>query len=90
MLPLALATDEPTAQAALNAGARVLFLRAATADDIRAAAAKLPRNLILVAQVDAADADAFRKLRGHVDAAVVPPSVHAASGFAGLVAEVDP
>ena len=37
-----------------------------------------------------ADSDALRALRGHVDAAVVPPSVHQAAGFAALVAERDP
>ncbi len=38
----------------------------------------------------AGDADAVRALAGKVDAAVVPPGVHASAGFAELVAEVDP
>jgi hypothetical protein len=46
--------------------------------------------MTLVAQVEELDADGLRALQGKVDAAVVPPSLHASRGFAELVAEVDP
>ena len=46
--------------------------------------------MTLVAHVEGADAAALRALAGHVDAAVVPPAVHAAPSFAELVSEVDP
>ena len=53
-------------------------------------AAKAPKGVTLVAHVEGADAAALRSLAGRVDAAIVPPAVHAAPDFAELVAEVDP
>jgi hypothetical protein len=90
MVPLALAMDEAGAEAAVKVGARAVLVRASSADVIVAAARALPRNSIVVAELHGADAAALRGLRGHVDAAVVPPAVHAAADFADFVADVDP
>jgi indole-3-glycerol phosphate synthase len=90
MLPLALATDEAGLDAAVKAGARAILLSAGAAEAILALAAKAPRGVTLVAHVEGADAAALRALSGRVDAAIVPPAVHAAPSFAELVAEVDP
>jgi hypothetical protein len=90
MLPIALATDEASVEAAVKSGARAVLVRAPGAAEVIALAGKVPRKLTLVGHVEHADADAVRALAGHVDAAVVPPGVYAAAGFAELVAEVDP
>jgi|HubBroStandDraft_6_1064221.scaffolds.fasta_scaffold184684_2 indole-3-glycerol phosphate synthase len=90
MLPLALVTDEAGLDAAVKAGARAILLRAAALEPLLALAARAPRGVTLVAHVEGADAAALRALAGRVDAAVVPPAVHAAPSFAELVAEVDP
>jgi hypothetical protein len=95
MLPLALASSAGTMQAAMQAGARALLVRAPSAAEVVTLADGVARSLILVGHVtDAADqaagASALRELAGHVDAAVVPQSVHVAPGFAGLVSELDP
>jgi len=90
MLPLASAADAAGVEAAVKAGARAILLRAGSAGAVLELAARAPRGVTLVGQVEGADADAIRALAGKVDAAVVPPSVHAAAGFAELVAEVDP
>jgi indole-3-glycerol phosphate synthase len=90
MLPLALATDQAGLEAAVKAGARAILLRTASADALLELAARAPRGVTLVGHVEAADADALRALAGKVDAAVVPPALHAAASFAELVAEVDP
>jgi indole-3-glycerol phosphate synthase len=90
MLPLALAADEASVDAAIKSGARAILVRAASSEAAIALAAKAPRTITVVAEIAGADADALRALRGHVDAAVVPPSVHQAQGFAALVAELDP
>jgi hypothetical protein len=90
MLPVALAVDAPSLEAAVKAGARAVLIQAPSAAELVALAAAAPRSLTLVGHVDTADADALRALKGKVDAAVVPPAVHAAKGFAELVADVDP
>ncbi|MEP7119506.1 MAG: hypothetical protein ABJE95_01295 [Byssovorax sp.] len=90
MLPLALATDDASIDAAVKSGARAILVRAASADAAIALAAKAPRTITLVAEIAGGDGDALRALRGHVDAAVVPASIHRAAGFAALVAELDP
>jgi hypothetical protein len=100
MLPLALARTEADVDLAMKAGARAIVLRAGTAAEVLALAAKAPRNVTLIADVaaqegptraaSAADADGLRSLAGKVDSAVVPPAVHAAPSFGELVADVDP
>jgi indole-3-glycerol phosphate synthase len=90
MLPIATATDEATVAAAVKAGARALLLRAPTAAELNALAAGAPRAMTLVAEIHGADAATLRALRGHVDAVIVPPAVHAAPDFAELVLELDP
>jgi indole-3-glycerol phosphate synthase len=90
MLPLALASDAAGVEAAVKAGARVLVLRVPSAAEAVALAAAVPKSLTLVADVAGVDAAGLRSLMGHVDAAVVPASVHADKAFAELVAEVDP
>jgi hypothetical protein len=90
MAPVALAVDATSLAAAVEAGARAVVLRVGTAAEAVDLAAKAPRGLTLVGAVDGADADVIRALAGKVDAAIVPPSVHAAPGFAKLVADVDP
>jgi hypothetical protein len=90
MLPLALAVDEASAEAAYECGARAVVLYGQSASDVLALAQKAPRALTLLAWVDAADADAIRTLAGKVDAAVVSPAVHGSSYFARLVSDVDP
>lgn len=90
MLPIALATGAEGVAAALKVGARAILIRGASAEEIRAAAAGIPRNLTIVAEVVDADAATLRALVGHVDAAVVPLSLHAAPGFEALVSEIDP
>jgi hypothetical protein len=90
MLPIALACDEASIDAAVKSGARAILVRAASAEAAIALAAKAPRTVTVVAEIAGADGDALRALRGHVDAAVVPASIHRAAGFAALVAELDP
>ncbi|WP_438032446.1 hypothetical protein [Sorangium sp. So ce204] len=90
MLPLALAESKEGAEAAAKVGARAVLLRCASADAVIEAVASLPRALTVVAEVPSADADALRRLVGHVDAAIVPPGVHKSAEFPALVAEVDP
>ncbi|WP_437792965.1 hypothetical protein [Sorangium sp. So ce693] len=90
MLPLALAESREGAEAAAKVGARAVLLRCASADEVIEAVASLPRALTVVAEVLSADADALRRLVGHVDAAIVPPGVHKSAQFPALVAEVDP
>ena len=90
MLPLALARDAAGVEAAVKTGARAILLRAATAAEVLDLAARAPAGVTLVGHVEEADAAAIRALAGKVDAAVVPPGVHADRAFAELVAEVDP
>ena len=90
MVPLALAADAAGVEAAVKVGARAILIRAASAEVAIELAAKAPRALTLVAQVEGLDADGLRALHGKVDAAIVPPALHASRGFAELVAEVDP
>lgn len=95
MLPLALASSPEAMKAAVDAGARALLVRAPSAAEVVSLASGVPRSMILVGQVtgaadQAAGAAALRELAGQVDAAVVPPIVHTAAGFAKLVTELDP
>jgi hypothetical protein len=90
LLPLAFAEGAEGAAAAVKAGARALLIRGASAEAVIQVAASVPRTLTIVAEVPSADAAALRSLVGHVDAAIVPPAVHASSEFSALVAEVDP
>ncbi|NUQ75997.1 MAG: hypothetical protein HUU21_20855 [Polyangiaceae bacterium] len=69
--------------------ARALILRAGSAAEIVAFARATPGVTILAAPTPC-DAEALRELVGHVDAALVPSSVHAASGFAELAGELSP
>lgn len=93
MLTLALAESAEGAAAAVKAGARAVLLRAASAEEILAAAAAVPRSMTILADVinvSRAGAAALRPLLGHVDAAIVPPDMHASPEFAEFVGEVDP
>lgn len=90
MLPLALASDAAGVEGAVKTGARAVLIRAASAAEIVALAGKAPKGMTVIGYVDGADADAIRALAGKVDAAVVPPALHASPAFAELVAEVDP
>lgn len=90
MLPLALASDEASLDAAVKSGARAILVRASSAEAAIALAGKAPRTITVVAEIASADGDTLRALKGHVDAAVVPASVHQDPGFAALVAELDP
>jgi hypothetical protein len=90
MVPLALASDPASLDAAVKTGARAVLLRAAKAAEVIEHSARVPRAVTLVVSIDDADEAAVRALKGKVDAAVVPPSLHASKGFAELVAEVDP
>lgn len=100
MLPLGLVKAESDAEAAVKVGAKAVVARVPTAESVLAIALKLPRSVTIVADLAAqeeggrsassATADALRKLAGKVDSAVVPASIHTASDFADLVAEVDP
>jgi hypothetical protein len=86
--PLAL-DAESAARVVAEIKARVLILRARSAAEIVAFASATP-GVTIVADLQDADPAALRELRGHVDAAIVPPSVHAAPGFAELAAELCP
>jgi indole-3-glycerol phosphate synthase len=102
MLPLAVAHDAAGVEAAIKAGARVLLVWASSASELCALAATVPRAMTLVGAIRGgegaaggegageADATAIRALRGHVDAVIIPPSVHEAANFAELVTELDP
>jgi hypothetical protein len=90
MLPVALAADAAGVEAGVKAGARALLIRAASAEAVVQLAALAPKSMTLVGFVEGGDGDAIRALAGKVDAAVVPPRVHALPSFAELVAEVDP
>jgi hypothetical protein len=87
MLAIALGRD---AAAAAAAGARVLLARARSASELCALAAAAPRSMTLVGALEEApDAAAIRALRGHIDALIVPPAVHAAPELAALLAELE-
>lgn len=90
MLSLAVASSAEGAEAAVKSGARAVLLRGSTAADVIKLAGSVPRSLVLVAEVEGADAGALRDLAGHVDAAIAPRGVHTTKGFAELVAELDP
>ena len=90
MLPLALASDAAGVEAAVKAGARALLVRASSADEVIALAAVVPKTMTVVGEVVSASAAALRSLHGHVDAALVPASVHTEAGFAELVVDLDP
>jgi hypothetical protein len=90
MTPLALVVDPAGVETAVEAGARAVVLWASSAADVLELAARAPRALTLVGYVEGADSEAIRALMGKVDAAIVPPEVHSAPGFAKLVADVDP
>jgi hypothetical protein len=62
---------------------------AATLQLVDGVLAAVPRGTLVVAHIEGADADLLRALRGRVDAAVVPPAVHRADGFAALLAELE-
>src|SRR5262249_29346860 len=70
MLPVALAVDGPSLEAAVKAGARAVLIQAASAADLVALAAQAPRTVTLVGHVEGGDADALRAQKGKVDAAV--------------------
>jgi hypothetical protein len=90
MLPLALATDAAGVEGAIKAGAKALLVRAPSAEALLALIGPVPRSMTLVAEITGADAASLRLLKGHVDAALVPPSVHGSAEMADLVAELDP
>lgn len=90
MLPLALVEGPEGAEAVAKVGARAVLVRGASAEAVIASVASLPKTLTVVAEVLSADADALRRLVGHVDAVIVPPSVHTSAQLPALVAEVDP
>jgi indole-3-glycerol phosphate synthase len=89
MLPLAMAHSAAGVEAAVKAGAKALLLSAPTAAELCALAAAVPRSMILVGSLESAEAASIRGLLGHIDALIVPPSVHAAPGFTELLAELD-
>lgn len=86
--PLA-SSAEGAARVVGEVKARALILRARSAAEIVEFAGS-NRGITIIADVESADAGALRALLGQVDAAIVPPSVHAAPGFAELVAELCP
>lgn len=90
MLPLALAESPEGAAAAVKAGARAVLVRGDSAEAVIATVGALPKTLTVVAEVVSADANALRRLVGHVDAAIVAPAVHMSPDFPAFVAEVDP
>jgi indole-3-glycerol phosphate synthase len=90
MLPLALALDAAGVEGAIKAGAKALLVRAASAEELLALLGNVPRSMTLVAEITGADAAGLRKLKGLVDAALVPASVHTSAEMADLVAELDP
>lgn len=90
MLPLALALDAAGVEGAIKAGAKALLVRAASAEELLALIGNVPRSMTLVAEITGADAVGLRKLKGLVDAALVPASVHTSAEMADLVAELDP
>ena len=90
MLPIALVRDASAAESAVKAGARAALLRASSAAEILALTKALPRSMTVVAEVVGGGVDALRELVGVIDAAIVPPAVHAASDFAAFASEVDP
>ncbi len=90
MLPLALATDAAGVEGAIKAGAKALLVRASSADALLALLGPVPRSMTLVAEIVGADAASLRSLKGKVDAALVPPNVHASAEMPELVAELDP
>ena len=95
MAVLATVRDAVQAASAVAAGARGLLLPSSGGDAASVLAAvdavlgAVPRATLLVAHVAGADAALLRALRGRVDAAVAPPIVHRAAGFAELQAELE-
>jgi indole-3-glycerol phosphate synthase len=90
MLPLAYAESAEGAAGAVKVGARAVLVHGASVEAALATIEALPKGLTVIAEVPSADAAALRRLVGYVDAAIVPPEVHASSEFPALVSEVDP
>jgi hypothetical protein len=86
--PLAI-NVEAAAKVIAEVRARVLIVKAPSASEIVAFARATP-GVTIIAAPAVADASALRELVGHVDAALVPSSVHAAPGFAELAQELSP
>jgi indole-3-glycerol phosphate synthase len=86
--PLAI-NVEAAAKVITEIRARVLIVKAPSAAEIVAFARATP-GVTIIAAPAAADASALRELVGHVDAALIPSSVHAAPGFAELAQELSP
>jgi hypothetical protein len=89
MMPLCIASGGDALARVEGWGARAVLLHASDVDDALESAKGASRTTVLVALIAGADGEALRALRGQLDAAVVPPAVHRAEGFASLLAELD-
>lgn len=86
MMPIAVVSDEAGLSAAEEA--RVVLLRGAL-ERVLALAARVGRSVITMAEVAGADGAELARLRGHVDAAIVPLAVHESAAFESLLDELD-
>src|SRR5262249_6353165 len=89
MLPLVFAESAADAEHAVSVGARAIVIAAPSAEALLVTARAVPKTITVVAHLGSADRAGFEALRGHVDAAIVPPSVHRSADFADLVADLD-
>jgi hypothetical protein len=89
MMPLCIVRSGGALTQAEAWGVRAVLIHAPDAEVALKSAASASRTTVVVVAIADADGDALRALRGQVDAAVVPPSLHRAEGFASLLAELD-
>jgi hypothetical protein len=88
MRPAARVHDVATAERAAADGALLMVVRA-DVDTVFAVADVVDRRVTLIADVAGADAEAFKKLDGRVDAAIVPVEEHERDDFEALLDELD-
>jgi indole-3-glycerol phosphate synthase len=89
LMVLAYVRDAEAAAAAVGWGARAVAVAADEVDVALAVAGQLPAPTILVAHVRDCDEAGLCRLRGRVDAAVVPPAIHQKDAFEQLLDDLD-
>ena len=89
MMPLCIVRSADALSQAEAWGVRAVLIHTADAAAALKSAANASRTTVVVVAIADASGNDLRALQGHVDAAVVPPSLHRAEGFASLLAELD-
>jgi len=86
MMPLARVINAETAAAAVQWGARALFVAANAVAEL---AGVIDKPTIVVADARQLDVDALRSMNGKIDAAIVTSQVFTAPAFEALLDELD-